>query len=308
MTNWHLSTPVAFLIFNRPGTTARVFDAIRQASPPKLLIVADGPRQDRQEDVEQCAAARSIVEQVDWPCEVLRNYSDVNLGCRRRVSSGLDWVFTMVPEAIVLEDDCLPEPSFFRFCEELLDRYRNDERVMMISGDNFQFGRRRTSHSYYFTRYTHIWGWATWRRAWQHYDVSMRQWQEIRDGGWLGDILDDAASVRHWKGIFDRVARGEINTWDYQWAFACWLQSGLAVMPNVNLVSNIGFNAGATHTGENSPFSAMPTAPVPFPLSHPGFVVRDKTADAYTQNTHVTTSIQTRIRRKLKNLLFPGKP
>lgn len=156
MIDWRLTTPVAFLVFNRPDTTIRVFEEIRRARPPKLLVVADGARADRPGEAEKCAQVRAIVEQVDWECGVLKNYADDNMGCKRRISSGLDWVFANVEEAIILEDDCLPHPSFFRFCEELLRRYRDDERVMMISGDNFQFGKKRTDYSYYFSKYPHI--------------------------------------------------------------------------------------------------------------------------------------------------------
>ena len=154
---WQLTTPVVFIIFNRPDTTAKVFEAIRQAKPPKLLVIADGARIDKPGEAEKCAAARAIINQVDWQCEVLTNYSNVNLGCRKRVSSGLDWVFEQVEEAIVLEDDCLPHPSFFQYCQELLEKYRDDERIMMISGDNFQFGNETTEYSYYFSRYGHCW-------------------------------------------------------------------------------------------------------------------------------------------------------
>jgi hypothetical protein len=165
MIQWHVNTPIAFFIFNRPDTTARVFEAIRQAQPSKLLVVADGPRSTRPGEAEKCAATRAIIDQVDWECEVLTNYSDVNLGCRHRVSSGLDWVFEQVEEAIILEDDCLPHPTFFRFCEELLEWYRHDHRIVAISGDNFQNGHQSGEFSYYFSRYVHIWGWATWRRG-----------------------------------------------------------------------------------------------------------------------------------------------
>ena len=156
--NWQLTTPVVFVIFNRPDTTAKVFEAIRQAKPPKLLVIADGARIDKPGEAKKCAAARAIINQVDWQCEVLTNYSDVNLGCRKRVSSGLDWVFEQVEEAIILEDDCLPHPTFFRYCQELLEKYRDDEHIMMISGNNFQFGRKRNEYSYYFSHYSHIWG------------------------------------------------------------------------------------------------------------------------------------------------------
>jgi len=308
MHDFRLTTPIAFVIFNRPDTTARVFETIRQAKPPTLLVVADGPRQDREGEAVKCEQTRAIISRVDWPCEVLTNFSDTNLGCKKRVSSGIDWVFKTVPEAVILEDDCLPDPTFFRFCDELLERYRDDERIMMISGDNFQFGRKRTSHSYYFSRYTHIWGWASWRRAWQHYDVDMKLWPASRESGLLNDILDDSKAVRHWRNIFDRVSRGEINTWDYQWTLACWLQSGLSVMPNVNLVSNIGFHAGATHTAADSPFSDMPTEPVQFPLDHPPFVLRNRHADDFTQRTHVTEGLGIRLRRKLGKLVDSRRP
>ncbi len=288
MSDWHLTTPVAFLIFNRPETTARVFEMIRMARPPKLLVVADGPRANRKDDAENCKAARAVVERVDWPCEVMKNYSELNLGCKERVSSGLDWVFRTVPEAIVLEDDCLAHLSFFRFCEELLAQYREDDRILMISGDNFQFGRRSRC-SYYFSQYPHIWGWASWRRAWRHYDVNMRLWPEIRDSGWLQGIFASSAVEDYWRYIFEKVYSGEINTWDYQWTFSLLVQHGLAIVPNTNLVSNIGFGVAATHTQSNSRISRyaadMATDAMKFPLIHPEMVIRAHFADNYTEKT-----------------------
>ncbi|MCC5468074.1 glycosyltransferase family A protein [Pelosinus baikalensis] len=303
MTKFNLTTPVVLLVFNRPHTTEQVFKEIRNAKPPKLLIVADGPRTDRSEEVEKCAAVRAIVEQVDWDCQVLINYSDINLGCRKRVASGLDWVFDRVDEAIILEDDCVPHPTFFHFCQELLERYRTDERVMTISGNNFQYGRRRTKYSYYFSRYAHLWGWATWRRAWNSYDVDMKMWQEIRDGAWLFDILGSTRpefqdgqyqinisrsirTVQYWHDIFEHTYKGRIDTWDYQLLFASWLQNGLHVLPNINLVSNIGFGPEATHTKVISQCANLPITAMEDPLNHPTFVIRDSWADDYSQATH----------------------
>ena len=304
MSDHQLKTSVAFIIFNRPNTTEKVFDEIRRAKPRKLLVVADGPRVDCPGDAEKCQETRAIIERVDWPCEVLTNYSEINLGCKRRVSSGLDWVFNTVDEAIILEDDCLPHPTFFRFCEELLEKYRDDERVMMISGDNFQLGRSTTSYSYYFSRFAHIWGWASWRRAWKYYDVDMKFWPEIRNGSWLRPMLDNAGVQKHWRSIFDQVYSGKIDTWDYQWAYSCWLQNGLSILPSVNLVSNIGFGGGATHvTITNSRFANMQTVPIMFPLRHPRFLMRDTVSDAYTHK--LTMSDLTAIKvivHKLKNL------
>lgn len=283
MSNYQLKTPVAFIIFNRPDTTKRVFAEIAKARLPKLLVIADGPRTDHPDDAEKCAAARAIIDGVDWDCDVLKNYSDVNLGCKRRVSSGLDWVFDIVEEAMILEDDCLPHPTFFRFCEEMLEKYRNDERIAMISGDNFQFGRKRTEYSYYFSRYAHVWGWASWRRAWVNYDVDMKLWPEIRDDGWLWDLLGDKKNVGYWRKIFENVYQGKIDTWDYQLTFSCWIQNALTVLPNVNLVSNIGFGSEALHTKVENEIAEMDTEAMKFPISHPNYMLRDSVADSTTE-------------------------
>jgi hypothetical protein len=274
-----LSAPVAFLVFNRPQLTAQVWEAIRMARPAKLLIVADGPRADRAGEAERCAEVRAICEQVDWPCEVLRNYSERNLGCRRRVSSGLDWVFETVPEAIIVEDDCLPHPAFFPYCQELLTRYRDDERVMLIRGSHFAPAPPRTPYSYYFSRYPHIWGWASWRRVWRYYDVEMAQWPMLRDGGWLANMFRSPRLAAYWRDLFDRVSSHQIDTWDYQLFLAVFSQSGLAIAPRVNLVSNIGFGDEATHTFGNSPIAGLSVDEMPFPLSHPPLMVADRELD-----------------------------
>lgn len=275
------SPPVALLIFNRPQQTKAVFEAIRQAQPKTLLIVADGARSDRPHEAEQCAVAQAIVDDVDWDCEVLKNISEVNLGCKHRVSSGLDWVFSQVEAAIILEDDCLPTPSFFPYCAALLDRYRDEPKIMHISGDNFQ-PCQRTRYSYYFSRYTHIWGWATWQRAWQNYDVAMTNWPEIRNSGLLNSLCDDPLEAAYWARLFDQVAAGLIDTWDYQWLYHCWLNNGLAILPEVNLISNIGFGEGATHThAADSPMANLPTTDL-WEIEHPKFIVRSQVADRYS--------------------------
>jgi len=209
-----------------------------------------------------------------------------------------------VPEAIILEDDCLPHPSFFRFCEEMLGRYRHDTRVMAISGDNFQFGQKRGAYSYYFSRYNHVWGWASWRRAWQHYDVNMRAWPAIREGGWLAGVLDDARQHDYWTNIFERVHGGLIDTWDYQWTFACWIQNGLTVLPQTNLISNIGFGVDATHTQSASVFAELPVHEMGFPLEHPPYMLRDAAADAFTnKNNFSEPPIWRRVEKKLRKLI-----
>jgi hypothetical protein len=282
-----MQTPVALILYNRPELTARVFAAIRRAQPARLLLIADGPRSmiERPDDSERCAAARAVVNQVDWDCQVLTNYADHNLGVRQRVDSGLAWVFSRVDAAIVLEDDCLPDPTFFTFCEQMLERYLHDERVMAISGNNFLRGRYQPPASYYFSRYPLSWGWATWRRAWQRYDPAMQRWPGLRDGGWLTRLLDEPAAVRYWTYQFQKNYETREN-WDYAWIYSCWLQGGLTIAPSVNLVSNIGFHLDATHTRDpRSPLANLPAVSIPLPLRHPARIERDHQADALTEQT-----------------------
>jgi hypothetical protein len=275
-----LKTPVAFILFNRPDVTSRVFEEIRRARPSTLLLIADGPRPHVPGEADQCAQARSIVSRIDWPCELLTNYSEQNLGCKLRVSSGLDWVFQQVEEAIIIEDDCLPDPSFFAFCQALLERYRNDPRVMHITGDNFQPPGWSYPYSYYFSRYASIWGWATWRRAWKLYDVKISRWPEMKASGWLSDDLSDPREVQVWTQNFDRVYAGNYDTWDHQWTFTCFSNGGLAVTPAVNLVKNIGFGAAATHTTTPGPLADRATGSI-VSITHPPQVERSRKEDDF---------------------------
>jgi len=275
-----MKTSVAFLIFNRPDTTEQVFAAIRQAKPPKLLVVADGPRVERPGEAEKCEATREIIKRVDWDCELLTNYSDINLGCKQRVSSGLDWVFANVEEAIILEDDCLPHLTFFQFCEELLNKYKNDERILMISGTNMLKKWKIDRQSYHFSYYGGIWGWASWRRAWDHYDVEMKLWSEPEVRKRIRDVLCDLKQYYNREKAFDNVYSGKIDTWDYQWSFARLSQSGLSVVPSANLIANIGFSQEATHT--INPFDKnanLSKHPMFFPLKEPLGVAVDREYD-----------------------------
>ena len=267
------------LIFNRPAETAQVFGAIRQLRPKRLLIVADGPREGVPGDAKNCADARAVIESVDWPCHLQTDYAEKNLGCRRRVSSGLDWVFSQVEEAIILEDDCLPDPSFFPYCEALLARYRDDPRVMVISGANLFQRFHATKNSYYASRYSLVWGWASWRKKWQqHYDIDIARWPELRAQDWLKEFLRPLEAT-YWGRIFDQVRDG-FDTWDYSLILACWLNDGLALHPRQNLVSNIGWNAGSTHTKDpESVLANLPRYPMSFPLRHPERLDRHEEAD-----------------------------
>jgi len=276
-----IQTPIGFLIFNRPDTTERVFQAIARAKPTELLVVCDGPRSNRPEERDQVAATRAIIDRVDWPCTVLKNYSDQNMGCKKRIVTGLEWIFQHTEQAIILEDDCLPELSFFTFCENLLDRYRDDQRIVSISGNNFQNGTHRTDDSYYFSKYFHCWGWATWRRVWENFDPEMIQWPDFSKAECLKTFVDCHEEESYWQRIFTLQHTGQIDSWAYPWLFSCWAQSGLTAIPAVNLASNIGFGLDATHTIGDSHLANLPTQPLEN-INHPSLVTRHKHADQYS--------------------------
>jgi hypothetical protein len=304
MNSFELNTPVVFIVFNRPGTTSRVFDEIRKAGPKKLFIIADAPRVNVPGESEKCSQVKEIVEKIDWDCEVFRNYADINLGCGKRISSGLNWVFDQTDEAIILEDDCLPHPSFFRFCQELLEFYRNDERIMIISGDNFQDNRRNSNTSYYFSSYNHVWGWATWKRTWDKYDYKMTQWPLVKDKKLMDSWLSSSQAVKFWTKIFQKVYNKEIDTWDYQLTFACMANRGMSIIPEVNLISNIGFGPDSTHTqGSKNSSAFIPVKEMIFPLKHPSTLVRDIDADVYEEKTHYWYSLPYKILGIIKMLI-----
>jgi len=295
-----LETPVAFMVFNRPQCTRRVFEAIRQARPPRLFVVGDGPRPGHPQDASRVEAVRAIVAQnIDWPCVVRTDYAEKNLGCARRISSGLNWVFAKEEEAIILEDDCLPDPSFFRFCAELLARYRDDTRVAQIAGSSFQESVREDAPSYYFSRYPHCWGWATWRRAWRLYDHSMQAWQRERRGVWLAEHITDEDERKYWRKRFDQTLRGKMDSWAYRWTAAIWREGCVGVQPYHNLVSNIGMGADATHT-EGFDVGLLPASSMRFPLVHPEGLMRDEAADDRTsRRVFRLPPLSLRIRHRL---------
>jgi hypothetical protein len=281
MSEHALSTPVAFFVFNRPDTTERAFAAIRAARPAKLLIVADGPRTNRPGEAERCAATRAIAEQVDWNCELVTHYAAENMGCRRRISSGLQWVFEQVPEAIILEDDCVPSASFFPYCAELLERYREDPRIFLISGNNFLGAKSRKRDSYYFTKYPYMWGWASWRRAMALYDVDVKGYPAFRASGDLARVCDIPGERRFWGSRFAQAHAGTADTWDYQVVYTVWRHGMLCIAPEKNLVSNIGFVEGATHLAlGDDETSDLPVEEMAS-LTHPQYVERDLWAESY---------------------------
>jgi hypothetical protein len=297
-------TPVVFIIFNRPITTQKVFDAIREDKPSKLFVIADGPRENRSDDEINCKKAREIIDNVDWECEVFKNYSNVNLGCGKRVSSGLDWVFENCEEAIILEDDCVPSEAFFRFCRELLVRYKYDTRIMHISGSRFNSERIRNDDSYIFSRHGHIWGWATWKRAWQLNDHEMKLWPRFRDEGWVNDLYDNKEEVEFTTRGLNECYNGKIDTWDYQWAFTLLSNSGLSIIPRENLVSNIGIGEDSTHVKEDILNHNNRRISEDFKIiKHPSFIIRNNWFDSYHYKNHFKIYLSRRISVKLRKIL-----
>jgi len=301
-----MKSPVAVLIFNRPEETARVLEAVCRAKPPMLLVVADGPRTERIGEASRCAATRAVLDRFDWKCEIRTNFSAINLGCKRRVAGGLDWVFETVPEAIILEDDCLPDESFFQYCEELLDRYRDDDRVMHIGGNNFGIDVQSfDSRSYGFSSFAQVWGWASWRRAWSHFDVNIAAWPDFRrQGGMRGLPLTAAHRAIQEKRWVD-VYSGRVDTWDFQWHFSLMSRKGLAIVPSSNLVTNIGFSAQATHTTDTtSDKSKVPLRPMQFPLVHPSSVAANGKIDRDLSEKMLGKSLAGKLIDRGRRLLY----
>ncbi|HEY2470439.1 MAG TPA: hypothetical protein VGI45_21770 [Terracidiphilus sp.] len=295
-----LATPVALIVFNRPETTRRVFSAVAAARPERLLLIADGPRASRPEEGELCAQVKEIVSRVDWPCRVETNFAAENMGCRRRVISGLNWVFSLVEEAIILEDDCLPDPSFFPFCAELLERYRDQAQIGHIAGFNPFAKHLSTRYSYFFSAMISVWGWATWRRAWQEYDEQLRLWPQLKAGGFLSQILPDKRAVAYWSRTFDAMYEGTgPNTWDFQWVYTCWTRNWLSIVPSRNLIQNIGFGADATHTTRYNHSFAIPATSIQSPFHHPPEIAARAEYAKVLHRRFYTPSILRRVGRKV---------
>ena len=279
------NTPILFVIFNRPETTLKVFEHIKLLKPQRLYIAADGPRRNNEQDVENCKRARAITEKIDWDCKVLTLFREENLGCGKAVSGGINWFFEHEEEGIILEDDCLPDKTFFSFCKTLLDYYRNDERVMHIGGTNFQRGNKRGNASYYFSANVHVWGWATWKRAWKKYDFDVSDVEDFTQKNKIQKYFSDPVIQNYWYTIFRNMRQHKIDTWDYQWLYSVWNNGGLAIIPQGNLISNIGFGGDATHTHSDNEWANVPTVPIT-EIIHPQNIEQNLDADLYTFYSH----------------------
>ncbi|MFM7549972.1 MAG: hypothetical protein ACKO8I_14130 [Cyanobacteriota bacterium] len=288
------------LAWRRPDTTAKLMQRLQQVRPTQLFVACDGVRPGDQPLAEACHLTRMTIEDsLNWPCQVQRLYRDEHRGCRQGVSEALDWFFSHVEAGIVLEDDVLPDPSFFPYCSELLERYRDDDRIAMVSGCAIGNRPTRDQSSYRFSRLYHVWGWATWKRAWQNYDARMDHWPTLRAQDWLEDLGGKRFS-RYWRHQLDRVWQGRCDTWDYIWMLSCWRQGQVCILPMVNLVDNLGFNdQRATHTSLD--LSPLPRAgAIEIPLRHPGHHFVDARVDGIDLARYYTPRLPRRLLRRLK--------
>ena len=275
----NFQVPLLLLIFNRPDTTVKVFNSIRKFEPRKLFIACDGPRHNNKTDLENVQQVRNyIIDAIDWQCDVHTLFREKNLGCKIAVSSAIDWFFDHNEMGIILEDDCVPHLSFFKFCEELLIKYKDEKQVMQISGYN-AMNRVSLKESYYFAKFGPIWGWASWRRAWKHYDVQMKAWEKTTANELNSEYCDSRLEALWRIRTYNKIYRGEINTWDYQWSFAKLINKGLSIIPFNNLVYNIGFGENATHTKNLVHQKIQNNIGINFPLQHPEKIMRNKKLD-----------------------------
>ncbi|MCX6188654.1 MAG: hypothetical protein NTW54_03460 [Bacteroidetes bacterium] len=300
------STPILFLIFNRPDTTLQVFEKIRENKPEKFYIAADGPRSTKPGEQTICDQLRAtILAGIDWKCEIKTLFRKENLGCMLAVTGAIDWFFEQEEMGIILEDDCLPNNSFFRFCNELLVHYKDDERIMQISGNNFQFGKKWGEASYYFSKYNHIWGWATWRRAWKLNTLDKSQFDDFVDSNQINYLFQNAGERKFWMDHLKSVYRNsDGSVWDAHWTLSMWMQNGLCILPNVNLVSNIGFGEDALHTKDGGHTSSkIETKEMDSIILHPAYPLRNFLADNDTYNSSYKSLPQKSLAQKIKNII-----
>jgi len=303
-TPYQAKSAVLFVIFNRPDTTKRVFDQIRAAKPRRLYVAADAPRYDFPDDLLLCKQAREVVSTIDWECDLKTLFKEKNAGCKDGVSSAVTWFFSYEEEGIILEDDCLPANSFFKFCDTLLDKYRYDTRIRHITGCNLQQGKKWGNSTYYFSNMTHVWGWASWKRVWNDYDKNLNKYNNDEIKEQLRNIFEDPLVVESWEQIFEEVKAGKINAWGYQLDFVNFFNNGLTIIPNENLISNIGFGANATHTlDENSVYANVPIKEIE-EITDPVFFLPEKQADLAVLNQEFNIAEKRRkknsIRKKVK--------
>lgn len=296
--------PVLLLTWRRPDATQRVLEVLRKVKPSTLYVASDGPRHKSDWDAIQCTRA-TIEKLVDWPCLVKKRYLSSNLGPGLSQSSSIDWFFGEQIKGLILEDDCIPHPDLFPFCSELLNRYEMDMRVWTISGSNHQLGRRRGNASYFFSRYHHSWGWATWRSRWQEYSQASQIWETlVSSTDAVNSLLDNLPSdleAKYWMEKWIPLFVLSKPNWDYRWLLVCMANNGLTIIPNENLVENIGFGKDATHTTQLKKQGQLPERF--FLRDHPICIYPNSQADQFTFDYHYG-GLQLKKDRRLHNQIL----
>lgn len=276
---YKIYTPVALVVFNRLDCAMELLDAVRKAAPEKLYIIADGPRDGKEGEAQKVAEVRQYIENhVDWKCDVKYNYAEKNMGSKYRIYSGINWVFEQEEKAIILEDDCIPSLDFFRYCQELLELYQNEESVWMISGKNV-IRRQDSTEQYFFARFSETWGWATWKRAWSQIDIEMDSWPEARKTGALRYAYD-FFSYRCYLREADYQVKAKRDAWDIPWRYSIFLHHGVGIVPRENMIANIGCGReDASNTTEAVDDDFSYGKPIVFPLKKQDKIVVDQTYD-----------------------------
>lgn len=311
--NYKIKTPIIFFIFNRPELTQKVFNAIREAQPDKLFIIADGPRDTHIQDKELCQKTRAIVEKIDWNCEVKNNYSDTNMGCGTRVSSGIEWAFNYTDQIIVLEDDCLPNQDFFIFMEEMLEKYKNEDKVGSITGFSPQT-KNLVNHqySYYFSKFYHMWGWATWKRAWKEYEYTLDSWGDKKNKvDWLFKKIKDKKISKQLARDFDNVyqnngKKNQVHAWGFQFMYTHLKNDLFCIKPRENTIENLGIGIeSSTHTKLDNPLKNIMHNNLILPFNHPSNFTWNKEVDMKVFRTYFTYSeIFYYIKKIIKKIPF----
>ncbi len=282
-----MNIPVLILAFNRPNETRYLLEKLSIIKPSKIYISQDGPRKNIKRDINLCNEVKKILKEVNWNCEVKYKINKNNLGCRISVSSAISWLFENEDVGIILEDDCIPSQSFFKFCQKMLNKYEKNNEIFVISGSNFQKNKFIGDGDYYFSKYAHCWGWATWKRAWYHYDDSMKFWNNFKEKDIWKKIHKNNLERKYWERIFNNVKNKKIDSWAYVWLASVWNFNGITITPNINLISNIGFNKDATNTlsaGKNSDFTH--SKEFKNDIKDPGKIIINTEADEFVFNNH----------------------
>lgn len=298
-------TPVLFLVFNRLDTTKKVFNKIRDAKPPRLYISSDGAREQKQNENEKVVEIRKfLIENIDWNCEVKTLFNETNLGCKLAVSNAINWFFKNEEQGIILEDDCLPNTSFFIYCQNLLEKYKNDKNVFLISGDGRVSSKVSISNDYCFTKYPMIWGWASWSRVWEKYDVNISNWKD-NNHSFLNDLITNKKTKLFWVNIFNKLYNNQIDTWDFQFVYLLLQNKANCIVPKYNLISNIGFGQNATHTSDKwSENSNISSNELTFPLKHIIYPKDQEKVDNYLEKYEFSEkSFLLRLKLKLRKFI-----